>query len=175
MQIFAIRHAEAFEFAPDESADDFRRELTPAGVEAARALGRAMTARGVRPVLFLTSPLVRAKQTTDAVVAGLGGADLRVEECPALAPGGKARKVARAIAREKTASVALVGHQPDLGRLVAWLCGGRRAELALAKPSLALVECQDEPGKGCGELKYLVSPEWFAAAEATDARPPTEE
>ena len=82
MRIYLCRHAQAAAGEPDEL-----RELTPEGLEQARALGRRLAALPAPPRLVLTSPLVRARQT-GAELADATGATVRVEE--ALAPGATA-------------------------------------------------------------------------------------
>ena len=51
--------------------------------------------------------------------------------CDELVPGTRPRKLAKALADVQGSSVALVGHQPDLGEWCAWLIGCRaRSETA---------------------------------------------
>ena len=77
--VHLCRHATAAEGEPDEL-----RELTPQGVEQARALGRLLATSPDPPAIVLTSPLVRARQTAE-LLARETGAELRIE--PLLAPG----------------------------------------------------------------------------------------
>ena len=60
-----------------------------------------------------------------------------------------------------SASVAVVGHQPDLGQLAGWLIGARKAQIDLAKAGVAHIAFDPEPRKGAGTLVWLVTPEWF--------------
>ena len=55
----------------------------------------------------------------------------------------------------------LVGHVPDLAAHVAWLIGGKKAQVDLAKAAVAQVVCSEPPDKGGGVLVWLVPPEWF--------------
>ncbi|MFN2471225.1 MAG: phosphohistidine phosphatase SixA [Gaiellaceae bacterium] len=115
MRVFVVRHAEAASGEPDES-----RELTPAGAESARALGKQLAANGVRPDAILTSPLLRARQTGAELARALG-VDAQAEE--RLAPGATGDAVRKAVVG-RGEIVVLVGHQPDCGRIVAELTGG---------------------------------------------------
>ena len=72
---------------------------------------------------MLTSPLVRAHQTAEILAAELDSTpDIAVLD--ALAPDHRPIDVATALATQpRRASIALVGHEPDLGELAAWLIG----------------------------------------------------
>ena len=115
MRLFLVRHAEA---APGEP--DALRELTPAGHDQARALGMELAANGIRPAVILTSPLVRARQTADAVGLAVG---VLPEIDVRLAPGATVKSVREAFAG-RGETVLGVGHQPDLPRIAAELTGG---------------------------------------------------
>jgi phosphohistidine phosphatase len=117
MRVYLCRHAQAAAGEPDEL-----RELTPAGLEQARALGAALAARDEPPVLVLSSPLIRARQTA-AEIARVTGAPVRVED--ALAPGATAAALAGALGRIDGMSgpVATVGHQPDCSEIALELTG----------------------------------------------------
>ncbi len=114
MRVFLCRHAKAAPGKPDEL-----RALTAKGREQARALGAALAARPDPPVLVLSSPLTRARQTA-AEIAKATGAPLRVEE--ALAPGTTAETLASALAGER-GPLATVGHQPDCSEIALALTG----------------------------------------------------
>ena len=115
MRLFLVRHAEA---APGEP--DALRELTPAGHDQARALGMELAANGVRPAVILTSPLVRARQTAEAVGRAVG---VPVEIDERLGPGATVESVEEAV-NGRGETVLAIGHQPDCGRIAAELTGG---------------------------------------------------
>ena len=112
--VYLCRHAKAAPGDPDEL-----RELTASGVGQARALGERLAASPDPPVVVLTSPLVRARQTA-AIVAEETEAELRVE--PLLAPGATVDDVRRAVGAV-TGSVATVGHQPDCSEIAVAVTG----------------------------------------------------
>jgi phosphohistidine phosphatase len=112
MRLVLVRHADSAPGTPDE-----RRTLTPEGHEQARALGERLRAEGIRPDAVLTSPLLRARQTAEALGFGEPEADDR------LAPGATPETVREAIA-DRGDTVLVVGHQPDCGRVAASLTGG---------------------------------------------------
>ena len=115
VQLVIVRHAEAASGEPDEL-----RPLTPAGRDAARALGQQLVRDGVRPDAVLTSPLLRARETAQELARPAG---LEAEPDERLAPGATAEAV-RAAAEERGETVVVVGHQPDCSRIAAALAGG---------------------------------------------------
>jgi phosphohistidine phosphatase len=114
MRLYLIRHAEA---APGEP--DALRPLTARGRDDARALGRRLHDSGAALDAVLTSPLLRARETGAelARAAGLSG-----EADDRLGPGAGPDDVRAAIAG-RGETVAVVGHQPDCGRIAAALTG----------------------------------------------------
>src|SRR5918995_265644 len=113
MRLILVRHAEAAPGTPDE-----QRTLTPEGREQARALAERLSADP--PAVVLSSPLLRARETADAI-ARAAGVPLRVDD--RLAPGASADGLLEALAGEDGTVVA-VGHQPDCGEIAAALSGG---------------------------------------------------
>ncbi len=112
--VHLCRHATAAEGDPDEL-----RELTPDGIEQARALGRRLAASTDPPAVVLASPLLRARQTAE-LVAEETRAELRVE--PLLAPGATVDALRRAV-DDAGSPVATVGHQPDCSEIALALTG----------------------------------------------------
>jgi phosphohistidine phosphatase len=130
VRVYLCRHAKAAPGSPDEL-----RELTAKGQAQARALGERLAGLGEPPQTVLTSPLVRARQTAEAV-ASATGAPLLVE--PRLAPGAGAEDLRAAVAG-LDGPVATIGHQPDCSEIAFALTGrdpgfspGSMAELELA-------------------------------------------
>jgi phosphohistidine phosphatase len=113
MRLFLARHAKAAPGHPDEL-----RPLTAAGREQARALGERLVE--ARPDVVLTSPLLRARETAEAV-ARATGAELRIDE--RLAPGATAELLLEAV-RDAGAVVVTVGHQPDCSEIAEALGAG---------------------------------------------------
>lgn len=108
MLVYLCRHAKAAPGEPDET-----RELTETGHAQAHELGAQLAALPEPPVIVLTSPLVRARQTAEAIAEACG-AELRVE--PELAPGASPAGLRHALAGIG-GPVATVGHQPDCSEL----------------------------------------------------------
>src|SRR5207253_1547924 len=129
MDLYVIRHAEAVALGERGITRDEDRPLTELGERQAQALGAALVAMGGQLEVVLTSPLVRARQTADGVAKQWRAGSLAVEECKALAPPVRPRKLARALNGADKQALAVVGHEPSLSRWTAWLVGSKRAQL----------------------------------------------
>jgi phosphohistidine phosphatase SixA len=110
--VIVVRHANA---APGEP-DDLRR-LTDQGREAARMLGELLAER--EPDAVVSSPLLRARETANAIAAA-AGLDAAVDEH--LAPGADADDL-RAAVKGRGETVITVGHQPDCSEIVLVITG----------------------------------------------------
>jgi phosphohistidine phosphatase SixA len=109
VRLFVVRHAEAAPGEPDDL-----RPLTDAGRATARNLGERLASKD--PKAVLSSPLLRARETAEAI-ARAAGLTAQVDE--RLAPGANADEV-RALAQDGTV---IVGHQPDCSEIVLALTG----------------------------------------------------
>jgi phosphohistidine phosphatase len=103
VRLIVVRHAHADPGDPDEL-----RPLSARGRDQAQALAEKLAA-DLEPVLVLSSPLLRARETADPI-ARATGAELRVDE--RLSPGADVEDVLAAAAGADGPVVA-VGHQPD--------------------------------------------------------------
>jgi phosphohistidine phosphatase len=112
VRLFVVRHAEA---APGEP--DHLRPLTGEGLRAARALGEQLAGEHIDAVV--SSPLVRAKQTADAIASAAG---ITAVPDDRLAPGATADDL-RAAVDGRGETVVTVGHQPDCAEIVLALTG----------------------------------------------------
>lgn len=103
--------------------------------------------------LIVTSPLVRAVQTAELLAAGLDyDGELAVSR--ELAPGFDREGLARLLAGRPGAShVAIVGHEPDVGRVVADLLG--RPEAVPLRKGMA-VALELDPATGTARLRWVV-------------------
>src|SRR5690349_4586538 len=117
MDLLIVRHAIAFERNARRWRDDGERPLSPEGMVRARKAAAGLKQVAERPQCVLASPLVRAKQTA-AILTEFAGWP-KAMECPALAPDASPEEVFTALAARKEKTVAVVGHQPGLGRLLA--------------------------------------------------------
>jgi phosphohistidine phosphatase len=108
VRLIVVRHAHSDPGDPDEL-----RPLSARGRDEAAALAERLAAEA-GPVLVLSSPLLRARETA-APIARASGAELRVDE--RLSPGAGAEDVVAA-AEGADGPVVAVGHQPDCSIVV---------------------------------------------------------
>ena len=160
MDLYLIRHAEAVPSGDPNYVED-ERPLTVTGHDQARALAAALRAHGVRFDRIVTSPLPRARQTAEELVPGLLDPNEALKEYAALAPGGRRRKLDRLLLGMEADTVALVGHEPDLGAYAARLIGSKKGQVKIAKAGVAVIHFDGPPGKKSGTLTALLTPEWL--------------
>jgi phosphohistidine phosphatase len=135
MRVYLIRHAHAVDEGvalPDEA-----RWLSPRGRQVARAVGKRLAGHGVSFDAVLTSPLVRAVQTAELIAAAMDFTD-PVEAMASLTPGVPPRVVGQLLP-SRGVSVAVVGHEPGISALGAFLLG-RPSFPPFRKCQVSLVE-----------------------------------
>jgi phosphohistidine phosphatase len=153
MKLLMLRHAPAAPSAPPDGADE-DRPLTGRGrrrfKKAARGLAEIMEA----PDFLLTSPLRRARET-----AGIAGKAWNVAptEEPLLAGGSPEVLLAAVAAHPEHSVVALVGHEPDMSRLLSHVVGGVGERMPFRKGGAALVELDGDAARG-GRLLWFLPP-----------------
>ncbi len=149
MQLYILRHADA----DTEAATDAARTLSEKGEEQAREVAQFCSKHGIQPDVIFASPLIRAQQTAKPVAK-----ELRLEVTTArwLACGATPEGILAELSASKNVSaVMLVGHEPDLGHLIAHLLGGERGSIHVRKASLTLVEVM-APRTGGGRLEFSI-------------------
>ncbi|MFZ5440712.1 MAG: SixA phosphatase family protein [Myxococcota bacterium] len=136
MELTLIRHAIA-----EDGDDDFARPLSGRGRKRFTAEVARLETMGVRFERVLHSPLTRAVQTAELLRPLTDG----LEETPLLAKA-PTRALLEACSGER---VALVGHEPHLSALLAWLVLGDAAEggrFELKKGAVAVLDGAPRPG-----------------------------
>ena len=155
-EIYIVRHAIAEERG-DEWPDDSKRPLTKRGTERFREVVRGLRAIGVAPEVIVTSPLVRAAQTAAILASGLDGKP-PVTTLSALAPGhAPATTLAHLGKTTRAERLALVGHEPDLGLLAAYLIGAEHP-LVFRKGGVCRIDITAPGTKTAGSLIWFMPP-----------------
>ncbi|MFB3880927.1 MAG: phosphohistidine phosphatase SixA [Armatimonadota bacterium] len=154
MQLYLMRHgeAEAASISGDEA-----RELTEKGRRDVQTMAEMLIRAGARPECIYTSPLTRARQTAEIVARLLG---LVAQPDSRLRPGAKLGSVQRLVEELTSASMLLVGHEPDMSSIVFHLTDGR---IRMRTGGVARVDA-DRLEPGSGVLVWLASPELFPVA-----------
>ncbi|MDH3493595.1 MAG: histidine phosphatase family protein [Acidobacteriota bacterium] len=119
--LFVLRHAKSSWDHPELS--DFERPLNKRGKKAAPLIGAAMSERGYRPDIIISSPARRAKETTDLVTAA--GEFAAVITFNQSIYGSGVNTLIHIVSDipESAQSAMLVGHNPTFERLVEVLTG----------------------------------------------------
>ena len=167
LQLMLLRHAKSSWTAAGLA--DAARPLTGRGKAAARAMGREIAARGLKPDLVLCSPARRARDTWKIAAAQLKSSP-RVLVEDAIYDFGNGGRVLSAIfaGAGPVKSVLVVGHNPSLERLAARLSVSgdarlrARIERKYPTASLAVIHfTADDWGKIAdqgGELRHFIRP-----------------
>ncbi len=159
MRLLLFRHGLAgdrAEFARTGRPDE-KRPLTPKGKR--KTVRSAKGLRALLPELDLiaTSPLTRARQTAEILSKIYGGPKAALVED--LAPKGDREEILGWLLERAPNFAALVGHEPALGALAAWLMTGRAEPLfELGKAGACLLEFHGVPKAGAAKLAWLLQP-----------------
>jgi phosphohistidine phosphatase len=136
--------------------------LSEEGLARMQAEARGMTALGIAFDAVIASPLARARQTAGVVAGGSGPGVREVEIAPALSPGCRLRDLPGLFeGRDAARAILLVGHQPDLGRIVAELAG-LPEPLPLSRGALCCLEVSGWPPRPPATIERLLDPEYLA-------------
>jgi phosphohistidine phosphatase len=163
MELLLVRHAIAFERDPKRWRDDRERPLSPRGSARARKAAAGLKRLTQSPARVLTSPLLRTRQTA-AILTQVAGWPQAVP-AEQLSPGTRPEELLAWLARTGAARVAAVGHEPDLGGLLATCLGtGKPAALSFKKMGVALVSFRGAARAGGGRLVWFASPRVLRAA-----------
>jgi phosphohistidine phosphatase len=156
LEVYLVRHAPAGERGP-EWPDDTLRPLSAEGRKSFQKVVKGLAAADVELDVIFTSPLVRCRQTADILSSGLRGKP-RVHPIDSLAPGAGAPAVIAEIAGLlKRPRIALVGHEPDLGKLAAQLLGLKRPP-EFRKGGVARIDLTGLPPSGPALLVWFAPP-----------------
>ena len=160
MNLYILRHGIAVEPGTPGFENDSDRPLVPKGERRLRKAAAAMRKMEVSFDLILSSPFVRAKQTAEIVADGLK-LKKRLQFSDALVSGGSAKALIRQLSELEPApeSVLLVGHEPDLSRLISLLVAGDEfAAVEMKKGGLCKLETAELQPDQCARLAWLLTP-----------------
>ena len=161
MEIYILRHGIAVARGTPGYKKDGDRPLTEDGVEKTHQVVAAMLAMGLKFDLILSSPYLRAAQTADIVAREL---DEEVTFTDFLLPDSNPLKLIREINDHKPQRVLLVGHEPDLTRLISLLIsGGSDAAIELKKGGLSKLTTEKLTFGQCATLHWLLTPKQLRA------------
>jgi phosphohistidine phosphatase len=160
MNLYLLRHGLAVERGTPGFENDAKRPLTPKGRRQLRTAAAAMKKMNLDLDLILSSPLLRAKQTAEVVAAELK-LKKRLVFADGLQPGGSVKELFRQLNDLMPApeNILLIGHEPDLSRLISLLTTGREnLAMDFKKGGLAKLEAEELRPVQCATLAWLLMP-----------------
>ncbi len=154
MRLYLIRHAHAKKGSPDP-----KRALSAKGRSQLKRLGKFLrTVSDFAPEEIWHSPYRRARQTAKFLARKVVP-DAPLIEVEALVPDGAIAELALRL-KLPGGQLALVGHEPQLGRLAGHLLAG---SARAARPPLPLrkaaVLCLERNAAGRWRVRWLISPD----------------
>ena len=155
MVLYVMRHAEAVE-GSDVLRDEWRY-LTEKGRSAAEKMSAAIAKIGPKPRLTMASPLTRTVQTAEIMAEKACRKNVVIASEMLLPGAGVSELVTYLKSCKDDQRVLLVGHEPQMGLLVANLLGRETEPTPLKKGACVALEL--DPGKAvkpAGFLWYLV-------------------
>lgn len=160
MNVLLIRHAIAEDrkhFART-GADDGARPLTARGRRRMRVAARGLRRAAPKIDLLATSPLTRAAQTADIVAAAYR--DMKVMKVPQLMPEGSVHQLLKWLQERKHgATIALVGHEPQLGVFVSWMLTGlQESFVPMKKGGACMIRLEEQVRPGRARLVWSMAP-----------------
>lgn len=158
MKLYLVRHATATERVGGAIRTDAERPLIDEGRKEALSVAMALRKMGVKSDLFVTSPLVRARQTAEIFSEVLHGKD-KLEFSESLAPGGLVSDLYKELSHMKRVNdVFLFGHMPDMTRLAQTLLWASELEMPFKKAGVCRIDVSDLPPTSPGTLKWFITP-----------------
>src|SRR5581483_8085780 len=156
-ELYLVRHGLAAERG-ENYPDDTKRPLTSRGIQRMKREAKALLALDVTFDVILTSPLVRTRQTAEALASAYREPP-PIINAPSLAPGGTHSAVVDELAKQshRRKKIAIVVHEPGIGELAARLLGLRKP-FEFKKGAVCRIDVTALPPTGNGELKWFVTP-----------------
>ena len=158
MNLYLLRHAKAEERSA-RFPDDSKRPLTDDGEKEMFRVAEGMRAMELCFDLILSSPFIRAKRTAEIVAEVFKFKKLRFTKH--LASGADARNLIEEFNNDYPSlkNILLVGHEPDLSRLISLLCtGGKNLSLNFKKAGLCKLTVNELRAGHCAQLEWLLKP-----------------
>jgi phosphohistidine phosphatase len=156
MKLFLVRHGIAVDHLGGEIKSDAQRPLTPEGRDEVELVAKGLKKSGTKIDLLVSSPLVRARQTAE-IFAEVYKLEAGVEICDALAPAGRVADLFKFLKDKKFESVALFGHEPDMGELAQTLVDAE-FNIPFKKAGVCRIDVWEMPPTSPGVFKWFIPP-----------------
>ena len=158
MELYFLRHGVAVERGTPGYKDDPARPLTPKGRKQLKKISSALRKMELSFDVILSSPFLRAKETAEIVAKNLK-LGKNVAETDSLKPGGNGKNLCHQLAKLDAQKILLVGHEPELSRLIALLISGDDSlAVDFKKSSLCKLDIVKLRHGRCATLAWLLTP-----------------
>lgn len=157
MLLYIVRHGLAGQHGDPRYPNDDLRPLTDKGTRQVSKVAKKLFRRGFAPTLVATSPLLRCRQTAEAICRRVEPSPTLVE-WDSLQPGSDLARLVSSSNESGAEELAWVGHAPDVDELCAALLGARSEAFVFAKGAAAAIQFHDAISVGAGELRWYVTP-----------------
>ena len=137
---------------------DSERPLSAKGEEDIRLMGQVLARVEPSAPRLISSPLVRARSTAQMLGARYAPAP-SPEVWEDLAPGVPFKAVVSRLQSAGAGAVVLVGHQPDMTHLIAYLISDAATEIVMPPGAMASLVLPQGAGAGAGRLQWLLTPD----------------
>lgn len=166
MNLYIVRHGDARAIGGAITSDS-QRPLSPRGESDIRLMGQVLARMEPVAPAMISSPLLRAQST--AVLLGEAYGTL---PAPALweelEPGVRFKAVVSRLQSTGASSVVLVGHQPDMTHLIAFLIADAATEIVMPPGAMASLVLPHGAGAGAARLQWLLTPDLVRALISTN-------
>ncbi len=163
MNLFILRHGIASDPGEDglpKNLVDAERPLSAKGKQRLWHITAAMRQMELRFDAVVASPLLRTRQTAQIVTEALA-LRRKLILTDALAPNGNPKLLVEQlnVLGSRAKNILLVGHEPYLSQLMAWLLAGNTTVMIdLKKGGLAKLEIETLRYARCAKLGWLLTP-----------------
>jgi phosphohistidine phosphatase len=154
MRVYLVQHGEAH---PEEVSPE--RELTPRGRGDVERIGALLANGGVQVANAYHSGKTRARQTAELLAARLAPG-VGAEALAGINPNDPVESLADRL-RGWSEDALVAGHQPFMGKLVAFLLAGRSEPPVVAYQPGSVV-CLERDAQGRWVLVWMLRPELLA-------------
>lgn len=160
MELLILRHCEAVEAGVEGVTADEDRILSTQGKQDAQNVGRTIAKLRLAPGKAFTSPIARCRETAQ-IVLNAAGSDAPIEISPTLKPGATPLGIIGLLTSRASGvdRVLIVGHQPDLGKLVGSLAAPQGVQAHLPPGAIARIDVDQPKTAWTGRLVWLLPPD----------------
>ena len=161
MNVYIVRHGDARAIGGAITSDS-ERPLSPRGESDIRLMGEVLARMESATPTLISSPLLRARMT--ALLLGEPYGTLPAPQLwDELAPGVQFKAVVSRLQSTGASSVVLVGHQPDMTHLIAFLIADAATEIVMPPGAVASLMLPRGAGAGAARLQWLLTPDLVRA------------